>query len=84
MTKIIFKEGFTKGTWFLDAPSIADKHIKNVTKFLGGKDVVKRTRYYCKKGLGSWQTDWEIAEKNREYVNSLLTPKYEVEWVSRP
>ena len=34
------------------------------TVILGGKEIVKRTRYWTHKGGGNWVTEWYVNEKD--------------------
>lgn len=69
--KVVLKEALS-GDYILES----FPKIKSVTKLLGGKEIVRMSRYWTYHGGGSWITEWFIKK------DKLLECKQAVEKAS--
>lgn len=80
--KIILQIDHSGETYYL-------KHVEgtlprnvSITKALGGKDIVNRSRWYCYKSCGAWITEWFISKNDIDKAKeSLKSFDIESEWL---
>lgn len=67
--KIIYLKEYMSGDFAYDG-GLPEK--KGITKFLGGKSIVRMTRYWSYHGIGGWIYEWLVNPKNLSKVKESV------------